>query len=141
LIPPVDASNESLTVSRSRCSWLFLLKGRMGRPRSRHGARRLRDRLDELGLGHGRPSLNTDAGGELDELLFVIELQPGVRRIALELARGLVRGCLRVLAYLLGRCDSGLGVARLLLCFVGELLRSVLRVRGGGARGLGSLVC
>jgi hypothetical protein len=46
-----------------------------------------------------------------------------------------------VLAYLLGRCDSGLGVARLLLCFVGELLRSVLRVRGGGARGLGSLVC
>jgi hypothetical protein len=92
LSPLVDASSESLTVSRSRCSWLFLLKSRMGRLRSRRGTRRLLDRLDELGLGHGRPSLDTDAGGELDELRLVIELQPSVRRIALELARGLLRG-------------------------------------------------
>jgi hypothetical protein len=46
-----------------------------------------------------------------------------------------------VLAYQLGRFDPRLGLARLVLCFLGELLRLPVRLLGGGARGRGSLVC
>ena len=96
---PLNASSESLAVSRSRSGSLFLLKNRIIFSTALSPlASRFRDRLDELTLGHPGSSLDTDAGREVDELRLVVGPQPTVRRVPIELARGVLGGQDRVLA-------------------------------------------
>ena len=60
--------------------------------------------------------------------------------VPLERACRVLRGRLGVLAEPLGRCHPRLGVACLLLGFVGELPRLAVRLLGGRARGVRCLV-
>src|SRR5215218_7299750 len=99
----------------------------------------LRDRVDELRLGHGL-ALDADAAGKLDEILLLVRLQAAVGRLPLELSSGVPSGCGGVLAKHLGRLDPGIRLARLMLRLLGELLGLAVGLLGGGARGLGGLV-
>jgi hypothetical protein len=111
----------------------------LGRLRSPLGTRRLRNRPDELVLAHVPPPLDADAGREFHQRRLVVRLQIAVRT-PLEPTRGVLRARRWLLTQLFGSGDPGLGVARLLLRFVGELLRLALRLLGGGARGFGGFL-
>lgn len=75
-----------------------------------------------------------------DQLRLAVGLEPAVRLVAVERAHGVLRGLFGVLAQLLRFGDAGVRLARLLLGFVGELLRLAVRFLGDGARRLGRLV-
>src|SRR5918995_7169813 len=139
-LTPLGTWSDLLTVLRSRCGRLFLFKSRIGSLRSPRGTRRPRNRLDQLALRLSRSALDADAGREVHQRRLVVRLQIAVRGTPLEPARGVLRGRLWLLTQLLGSGDPGLGVARLLLRFVGELLRLAVRLLGGGARGFGGFL-
>ena len=94
-------STASLTEPRRRCSRaLPLEESHRVRLRSPLGTRRLRDRLDELALGHVRASLDADAGRELDQLRLVVDSRPpfavsrsSLRAVSFAVAFGRSRSC------------------------------------------------
>ena len=93
------------------------------------------DRVDELALGHRGVLLDPDAGGKLDQrrLVIGIEIAVGVR--ALQLLSGVPGGGRRSVAQVLGGPDLSVGVGRLLLSFVGQLLGLPMRGLRDLARG------
>ena len=91
--PPRSESKELLATSKSLSRSLFFLKGlTLSRASLLQLTRRLRDGANELGLGHSRRCIDTDAGCELDKLRLAVRLQATIRRIP-ELARGLLGRC------------------------------------------------
>jgi len=79
-----------------RC--LSVENSHLGCLRSALGARRLRDRVDELALAHLCPSFDTDAGRELEQLRLVVGLQPAVGPPTVEFADRLLSGRLGLVA-------------------------------------------
>lgn len=67
---PLRTSSGALSSSRS--SRLLLSNSRIASSLSLLGLRGLRDRLDQLALGHARASLDADTGRKLDQLRLVV---------------------------------------------------------------------
>ena len=75
--------------------------------------------------------IDSDTGRELDKLRLLVGIEPAVRRLPIELARGVLRGCQCPFAELFGRLHASLGVARSLLRLVLELLGLAVRFLRG----------